>query len=173
MPAAGHIQLLKATEESIDIGITYECKRPSSGPRRLRIERKRRGRSWQQKSRGKAYFSNDSKACTAAKRRACSNNGWVPIADQRMIHCSTLARFSFAIGVRFLKNLTCSPHGLDIWPVHLQEPRRYLAPGSVDSRAKAVTGIHCKPPIRYPRRTKLHDHSRALRALEGARRDIA
>jgi len=31
MPAAGHIQLLKATEESIDIGITYECKRPRQG----------------------------------------------------------------------------------------------------------------------------------------------
>src|SRR5438270_1748899 len=83
MPAAGHIQLLKATEESMDIGITYECKRLSLWRRRLRIERKRQGRSWQQKSRGKAYFSNGLKACAGAKRRACSNNGWVPIADQR------------------------------------------------------------------------------------------
>lgn len=84
MPAAGHIQLLKATEESIDIGITYECKRPRQGQGASALSVKDRGRSWQQKSRGKAYFSNDSKACAAAKRRACSNNGWVPIAHRRM-----------------------------------------------------------------------------------------
>src|SRR6185369_17083827 len=81
---------------------------PTSGPRRLRIERKRRGRSWQQKSRGKAYFSNDSKACAAAKRRACSNNGWVPIADRR--------RNSLQHACTFLvRNLGQVPQKLDVF----------------------------------------------------------
>jgi hypothetical protein len=111
MPAAGHIQLLKATEESIDIGITYECKRPRQGQGASALSVKDEDEAGSRKAGARLTSVMIRKhAQRQSGARAAIMDGFrLPTGAE--ILCSTLARFSFAIGVRFLRNLTCSPHG--------------------------------------------------------------
>ena len=84
MPAAGHIQLLKATEESIDIGITYECKRPRQGQGASALSVKDEDEAGSRKAGARLTSVMIRRHARRQSGARAAHNGWVPIADRRM-----------------------------------------------------------------------------------------